>query len=198
MAQKQKRNKNTSKNIIIFILSVLLIAALTFGVIVFIKQIKSDNSKSDQDNALDQNTADTELKTEEDLKDEDKVAKSSNDAKDRMEADEKVKSQTKQDESGKNIAEPVVSFVSEEDDKIAAGGAIYNINESGGTCTYIFSKGDTNITASAGILPNPSYISCETVRVDKAKFTKGTWQVKIQYKSNLSEGESETQSITIQ
>jgi cytoskeletal protein RodZ len=198
MAKKQKRNKNTSKNIIIFILSVLLIAALTFGVIVFIKQIKSDNSKSDQDNALDQNTADTELKTEEDFKDEDKVAKSSNDAKDRMEADEKVKSQTKQDESGKNIAEPVVSFVSEEDGKIAAGGAIYNINESGGTCTYILSKGDTDITVSAGILPNRSYISCETVRVDKAKFTKGTWQVKIQYKSNLSEGESETQSITIQ
>ena len=198
MAKKQKRNKTASKNIVVFILAILLVAALTFGIMLLIQQIQSDQSKTEQDDAQDRNTANTALQNEEDLKNEDKVTQSSNDAKDRMEADEQAKTPAKQTESGLNIAEPVVSFVAEEDGKIAAGGAIYNINESGGKCTYVFTKGDQSVSATAETLPNPSYISCETVRVDKTKFTSGTWQVKIQYKSNLSEGESEAQSITIQ
>ncbi|MCQ2571041.1 MAG: hypothetical protein MJ154_02225 [Candidatus Saccharibacteria bacterium] len=197
MVKNKKQNKKTaSKDITIFILAVLLVAAITFGVVALIKQSQPKET-GEKDSAQDKNTASEILKTEEDLKDEDKVAESSNDAKDRMEADEKVKVPAEIDESGLIIAKPEISFVAEEGDKIAAGGAIYNINESEGTCTYVFSKGDSTITASTKILPNPGYISCETARIERSKFTSGTWSVKIQYKSKTAEGESETQTYTI-
>ena len=196
MAKKQKR-KTASKHIIGFVLTILLVAALTCGIIVLIKQLEAD--KNEKDNVQDKNTASDVVKTEDDLKDENKVAQPSNDAKDRMEADEEAKEKTvvDQDESGKKIAKPEITFIAEENGKIVIGGDVSNINETGGTCTYIFTKGDNTITAGTGILPNPSYISCETARIDKSKFTSGTWSVKIQYKSNTSEGESETQSVEI-
>ncbi len=197
MAKKQKRNKKTaSKYIIGFILAVLLVAALSFGVIVFMKQMQAD--KNEKDSAKDRNTANEILKTEEDLKDENKVAESSNNAKDRMEADEQVKTVIEQDDSGLIIANPEISFIAEEGDNIAIGGAVPNINETGGTCTYVFEKDSTTVTASAKTLPNPSYISCETARIDKSKFTSGVWSVKIVYKSNNAEGASEAQSYTVQ
>lgn len=196
MVKNKKQNKTATKDISIFILAVLLVAAITFGVVALIKQSQSKEN-SEKDSAQDKNTASEILKTEEDLQDEDKVADASNDAKDRMEADEKTKVPVETDESGLIIANPEISFVAEEGNKIAAGGAIYNVNESEGTCTYIFSKGDSIITASTKILPNPGYISCETARIEKSKFSSGTWNVKIQYKSNTAEGESETQTYTI-
>ena len=109
MAKKQKR-KTASKHIIGFILTILLVAALTCGIIVLIKQLEAD--KSEKDNVQDKNTASNILETEEDLKDEEKVAQSSNDAKDRMDADEEAKEKTTvaQDESGKKIAKPEISF----------------------------------------------------------------------------------------
>jgi hypothetical protein len=198
MAKKQTRETFSSKNIIVFILAILLVAALSFGIIVLIKQIQAD--RTEKDAAHDTNTANSILQTEDDLKDENKVADSSNDAKDRMEADEKAKADAavEMNESGLKIAKPEISFVATEDDKIAAGGAIYNINETDGTCTFTFRKGDVEISASGKTLPNPGYISCETVRVDKSKFTSGSWQVTIKYKSNTAEGESEAKSYTIQ
>lgn len=197
MAKKQKR-KTASKHIIGFILTILLVAALTCGIIVLIKQLEAD--KNEKDNVQDKNTASDVIKTEDDLKDENKVAQSSNDAKDRMEADEEAKEKTvvDQDESGKKIAKPEITFIAEENGKIVIGGDVSNINETGGTCTYVFTKGDNTVTAGTGILPNPSYISCETARIDKSKFTSGTWSVKIQYKSNAAEGESEAKSYTVQ
>lgn len=197
MAKKQKR-KTASKHIIGFILALLLVAALTCGIIVLIKQIQAD--KSEKDNVQDKNTASTSLESEEDLKNEDKVAENSNNAKDRMEADEEAKAKTTVDvdESGKKIASPEISFIAEEDGKIAVGGEVLNINETSGTCTYVFTKGDTTITAGVGILPNANYISCETARVDKNKLSSGTWSVKLQYKSNTAEGESEAKSYTVQ
>lgn len=197
MAKKQTRNKTASKNIIVFILAVLLVAALSFGIIILIKQMQSD--KAEKDSAQDKNTASDTL-SEEDLADDDKVTEFSNNAKDRMDADEEAKADTTvdQDETGLKIAKPEISFIAEEGDKIAVGGEIININETGGTCTYIFTKGGSAVSASTGTLPNPTYISCETARIDKSKFTSGTWSVKIQYKSNNAEGESETKSYTIQ
>ena len=197
MAKKQTRNKTASKNIIVFILAVLLVAALSFGIIILIKQMQSD--KAEKDSAQDKNTASNTL-SEEDLADDDKVTEFSNNAKDRMDADEEAKADTTvdQDETGLKIAKPEISFIAEEGDKIAVGGEIININETGGTCTYIFTKGDSVVSASTGTLPNPTYISCETARIDKSKFTSGTWSVKIQYKSNNAEGESEAKSYTIQ
>lgn len=197
-AKKQTRNQSTSKTVIYLLIVMILVAVIVLGGLAIARLANQHNDE--QDNAQDTNTASEILQTEEDLKDEEKVAQSSNDAKDRFEADERTKTTAEKDASGLNIAAPVVSFVGPSQDGafIEAGGAIPNINEPEGTCTFVFSKGDTTLTASGGILPGASYISCEAVKLEKAKFTSGTWNVKIQYKSNLSEGESEAQSFEIQ
>ena len=192
-----KKQTFSAKTVVGLIIAMIFVAAITFGVMVIIRQIQVNNH-DEQANAQDINTADTPLKTEEDLKDEKKVAQSSNDAKDRMDADERNKPVVEKNDAGLNIAEPIITFVAAEDGQIVAGGSIPNINETSGTCIYIFTKGDVTVTENAGILPNPSYISCETVRIPKSKFTNGTWSIKIKYKSNTSEGESETQTYTIQ
>jgi cytoskeletal protein RodZ len=196
---KNKNSSNTIRNVAIFGGAVILVAVLVFSAFVLIRQYQLAK-EGEKDNASDTNTASEILKTEEDLKDEDKVAQSSNDAKDRFEEDEDRKAATtvEQDASGLNIAKPELSYVAEENGFIVAGGAITNINETEGSCTYVFTKDGAKVTQTAGILPNANYISCEAVRVEKSKFTSGTWTVKIQYKSNKSEGESETQTITIQ
>ena len=197
MAQKQtKTNKNNfTKHAVLSIIGMILMAVLVLGIILFFEHSKFKETESD--NASDTNTASNILQTEEDLKDEEKVAESSNDAKDRFEADERTKTPVEKNSAGLNIAEPAISYVAKEDGFIVAGGAIYNINETEGTCTYIFTNGDKTVTANAGILPNASYISCEAIRLEQSKFSAGTWSVKIQYKSNTSEGESETQSVEI-
>lgn len=196
-AKKQKRNK-TSRNIIYLLIVMILVAIIVLGGLAIAKLAHKDEDEKDE--AQDTNTASEILRTEEDLKDEDKVAQSSNDAKDRFDADERTKTETEKNAAGLNIAVPVVNFVglSQDGAFIEAGGSIPNINEPEGNCTFVFTKGETSVTASSEILPGASYISCEAVKLEKSKFTSGTWNVKIQYKSNLSEGESETQSFEIQ
>ena len=187
----------TTFNYVLLLLAVLMmIAAAFFGIFVILRPSKET---AEADSISNTNTASEILKTEDDLKDDEKVAESSNEAKDKFDKSEEEKEKTIVDknESGLNIAKPEISYVAVEGDKIAVGGAIVNINETSGTCTYVFTKGDSMVSASTGILPNSSYISCEAARIDKSKFTSGEWTVKIQYKSNTSEGESETQIITI-
>ncbi len=192
MAKKQKLQEKSSKNIVIFTLAILAVAAISFGVIVLVKQIQSDKSKE----ASKPQESGNVLQTEEDLKDEEKVAAASNDAKDRFEADQEKKTEVEHNESGLKVAKPVINFVADGDDKVEVGGDIPNINELEGTCTYEFTKGDSVITISKGILPNPSYISCEAASIEKTKLSSGTWNIKIKYKSNTSEGESEAQTYT--
>ena len=198
-ASKQKQNKQRTAKLALFILvAIILVAVIVFGIFAIAKIARDKEGK--KDNAQNINTASEILRTEDDLKDEDKVAQAGNESKDRMEADERNKPTVEQNAAGLNIATPVVNFVGMSEDKssIEAGGAITNINELEGNCTFVFTNGDTTVTASSGILPGPSYITCEAVKVDRSKFTNGTWNVKIQYKSNRSEGESDTQSFEIQ
>ncbi len=196
MATKTNKTK-TSSYIIAGVLAIIAIAGISFGVFVLVRQIRLQENPR-QNDTQNTNTADTPLRTEEDLQDDEKVAEASNDAKDRMEADDNVTTTVEKDQSGLIIARPEISYVAIEDDNIVAGGQIPNINETEGTCTYVFTKGSTTVTESAEILPNPSYISCAAVRIAKTKFSAGEWNVKILYKSNTAEGESASQSITIQ
>lgn len=192
---KQKRN---SKTLVSIVIVMILVAVIVFGVFSIVKILRDKGDE--KDNAQDTNTASEILKTEEDLKDEDKVAQAGNNAKDRLEADENNKPTVEQNAAGLNIATPVLNFVGLDQTgaNVEAGGEIVNINELEGTCTFVFTKGDVSVTASSGILPGPNHIACESVKLERSKFTSGTWNVKIQYKSNRSEGESETQSFEIQ
>ena len=199
---KNKKRKNNSSDILTFIVAAILVAIVIFGIVIMIRQ----NSPSDppkQQDARNNNTASDIIKTEEDLKDKEKVAESSNDSKDRAEAqarnEEEDRKTVEQTSSGLKVAKPIITFVDDhEADAIVVGGEVSNINETGGKCTIVFSKGSSVVSVSTGTLPNASYISCEAGRIEKSKLSAGEWKVKIQYKSNYAEGESEAQSYTIQ
>jgi hypothetical protein len=196
MAKKQK-NKTQNNYLLYLAIGVVSVAIAVFVVLAIIRN-NQNASTGEHDNVADYNSANEILQSEEDLKDEDKVAQSSNNAKDRMEADESEKATVEQNESGLLIAEPEISFVASEDEYIVAGGSIPNINETSGVCTFVFEKGGELISQDSNILPNPSYISCENVSIPKNKFSSGVWTVTLKYKSNTSEGTSETQTITVQ
>lgn len=191
-------NKNKRK-IIILSIAALSTAIVVCGVFAIIHHNQKKDSNTQQSNSaqVDNSPVQDILKTESDLRDEEKVTAASNDAKDRMEADDaRAAEQTvERDESGKKVAKPIVSFASVEGNEVVASGIVSNINELEGGCTFIFTKDSATISQTSDILPGPSYVSCETVRIDKSKFSSGTWTVKIQYKSNTAEGESEAQTI---
>lgn len=194
----KNKNKNTKIQSVIFcVVAIIVSGAVTFGVFMLARHLNTHDSNNKSPNTTEQNSPDI-IRTEEDAKDEEKAAASSMDAKDRAEAAENAKTEVEKNSAGLKVAKPELSFVAAEGDKIAVGGFIPNINETEGTCTFVFTKDSETVTESTGILPNPSYISCETARIEKSRFTSGTWNVKIKYKSNLSEGESEAQTYTIQ
>ena len=199
---KNKKRKNFLSDIFTFVIAAILVAVVVFGIVIMIRQNSPSDSPKQQD-ARNNNTASDILKTEEDLKDENKVAESSNDSKDRAEAqarnEEEDKKTVAQTTSGLKIAKPTITFVDpNEADAIVVGGEVSNINETGGTCTIIFSKGGTEVSVTTNTLPNASYISCEAGRIEKSKLSSGEWKITIKYKSNYAEGESEAQSYTVQ
>ena len=200
MAKNKKKTSHFS-DILTFVIAAILVAVVVFGVMIMIQQNSPSSSPQPQD-ARDTNTASDILQNEEDLKDEDKVAESSNDAKDRAEAqarnEEEDKKSVEQNAAGLKVAKPNINYIATEGDYIVVGGDVSNINEEGGKCTIIFTKGPDSVSVTTNTLPNPNYISCEAGRIEKNKLSAGEWKVKIQYKSNYAEGESETQSYKVQ
>lgn len=202
---KNKKTKKLIGNILTSIVAILLIAAIVMGVILLFRQ-NDDNApkpqQKQQDYARDVNTASDKIKTEEDLKDEEKVAEASNDTKDRQEADNRTeaaaKEAAKKTESGSIVAEPEITYIADENGDTIVGAEVRNINETGGSCTYTFTRGSTSTSVTTGINAGPSYISCEAARFAKGKLTSGTWSVTVKYKSNTAEGESEAQSYSVQ
>ena len=199
---KNKKRKNHLSDIFTFIIAAILVAVVVFGIVIMIQQNSPSEGPKQQD-ARNINTASDTLKTEEDLKDENKVAESSNDSKDRAEAqarnEEEDKKTVAQTTSGLKVAKPMITFIDgNEPDTVVVGGEVSNINETGGKCTIVFTKGSDVVSVSTNTLPNANYVSCEAGRIEKSKLSAGEWKVKIQYKSNYAEGESEAQSYTVQ
>lgn len=200
MARKtKKKNLNTFITIVI---AALLIGVVVFGILVMIKQNQLGKITEKED-SRDTNTASTIIRTEEDLKDEEKVTESSNDAKDKIEAEkrnqEKDAQTSTQTESGLKVATPDITFVAPENDLVAVGGEVRNINKNEGSCIAVFIKDGVVVTASSEVsLTGSGYISCKTIKIEKSKLSAGTWSVKLQYKSNYAEGESESQDYTVQ
>ena len=200
---KNKKRKNHLSDIFTFIIAAILVAVVVFGIVIMIQQNSPSEGPKQQD-ARNINTASDTLKTEEDLKDENKVAESSNDSKDRAEAqarnEEEDKKTVAQTTSGLKVAKPIITFIDDikDPDFVEVSGYISNLNETGGKCTIVFTKGSDVVSVSTNTLPNATYVSCEAGRIEKSKLSAGEWKVKIQYKSNYAEGESEAQSYTAQ
>ena len=206
MASKMKTYKNKKapkKHVALKIIGwILLVAVISFGALAGWKLFHDSDTIAQTDDATDINTANIEnntVKPAEPNENNDKKTTQGNEAK--AKTDELEKQQAKEverNENGLKIAKVELNDPYETQGKIVISSAITNIVETEGNCNYIFTNNSTTLTKKKQVLPNAKNTICEAVVLEKASLTAGQWKVRLEYKSNYSEGVSETKTFTIQ
>lgn len=64
----------------------------------------------------------------------------------------------------------------------SASGFIQGIIEDGGSCEFVFTHGDSVVTASVNGVSNVTSTACGLVTVSKSSLQSGNWQVSLHYK----------------
>lgn len=205
MAAKNKNSKKSFRNrektsVFSVILSIALVAVIVFGVLVLFNGSNVD----DEPAADDGQTSKVEPEDEsEDNKntatiadnDEKKDESDSRDTKDAYEQEQKSSS-VEVGDNGKKVATPYVS-INQNNELVIVSARISDFKEEGGSCTYALSKGAESKIYTKNILPDPKAMVCEALQLKKSELSSGEWTVKVEYKSNTAEGQSETQKFTI-
>ncbi len=74
---------------------------------------------------------------------------------------------------------------------------ISGILEKDGTCTAVFTKGSIQLTKTAAGFQNVSYTQCAPIELEPGFLSDGSWTVLVKYKSDKSEGSSDSQIIEV-
>lgn len=102
-------------------------------------------------------------------------------------------------DAGLKIAEVYVSGGYDvQNNQVYASGIITNVVNNTGTCTYNFTNGSETITETSEVLPSPKETVCASVNLDRGRFTNGSWNVILTFKSDYAEGTSDATTFTIQ
>ena len=203
MAKTKKKNTgSTKKHVALMIIGgVFLVAVLCFGALVGIKIAKEGkNSIANEDE--DVNTANIEEQNNKPTPESDideNYTTPGNEAKAKTdELEKKLQQQVERNEAGLKKANVQLNDPYSVGDTIIISSTITNIVETEGVCNYIFTKDTQSFTRTTSVLPNAKNTVCEAVVLEKETLNSGQWNVRLEYKSNLSEGVSETQTFTIQ
>ncbi|MBQ9684165.1 hypothetical protein IJV57_01655 [Candidatus Saccharibacteria bacterium] len=195
--QTTRSNKHTAMMIIG---GVFLVAVLCFGALAGIKMANKDEKAVIEESDI--NTANTENEQKQSTPESDidenyttpgNEAKAKND-----ELEKRQHQQVERNESGLKKANVLLHDPYVVGQKTVISSTITNIVETEGTCSYIFTKDTQSVTKITSVLPNAKNTVCEAVVLEKGSLSSGEWKVRLEYKSNLSEGVSETQTFTIQ
>lgn len=189
---KQKKSQKLSNGIKLF-LTVIIVALLTFGVLSLMRYLSDE--KREIDDQKDKNTA----AIYDNKKDNSKTESTSEgyDQKDQAEKDADAKSDNQTGDNGKTIGNVVISSAGVLNDKVIASGMVSNVIEEGGTCMYAFTNGEETITETTTSISNADNTVCQSALLDKNRFNVGVWEVSLQYQSNKTEGQSETQTFEV-
>ncbi len=168
---------------------VLLVALVAWGVFALLAEL----SKKDKDGSRN----DSEISTGSAKLLDDESASSNNgknidDEKDINGGSDVPETPTKDDDGLDQVSAMItyVGFGNNAKD-IITNGMVSNSTDTSGVCTYVFNGPDNReITAEAAPLPSASSLACAESRQAVANFAKGTWTVKLVYKSAYSKGES--------
>ena len=183
MPRKQTRKKkNQITNSLKLLLTVIIVALLTFGVLSLMRYLSDE--KRQIDDQKDKNTASF---YEDDKKSEENGDSGSYDAKDEAEKDADANSNNQTNDNGKTVANVSISSAGVLDDKVIASGMVSNVIEEDGSCIYAFTTG----------IANAKNTVCESVLLEKSRFKIGTWEVILQYQSTKTEGQSEAQTLEV-
>lgn len=178
---------------------VLFIALLSFGVLAAIKMLNHEENHEEVATEENKNTAEVINNTEKAPEVDENNTTPGNEAK--AKTDELEKQQKKEVEKNENGLRKAAVLLNEPypaDGKIIISSTITNVVETEGICNYIFTKDSTSVTKTTKVLPNAKNTVCEAVVLEKGSLSAGQWKVRLEYKSNLSEGVSETQTFTMQ
>lgn len=196
-AKTKKKNKHLVLKIIGWI---LLVAVISFGALAGMKIYNDSNKVADVEETHDVNTADVDnnaIKQAEPTE-EDKTT-AGNDAKAKTEELEKQQAaEVEKDANGLRKANVVLNDPYKVDGKIIISSTITNVVETEGNCSYIFTSGANTVTKKTNVLPNAKNTVCEAVVLERDSLSAGQWKVRLEYKSKLSEGVSETQTFTVE
>ena len=179
----KRTNKNTSKKpSLIIALSIAAVLLLGVSAYAIYRKATSNDTRGEYDTSLER--SDTEKAASEALQD-DPGKKLENEQTDTPATPETSP------ETGKAVANVLVSGVDIANGTLTARGMVSNIVEDGGTCTFVFTKGSNTVTKTSETLPSPTSMSCKTISFpsDELKVS-GTWSLKITYSSATSEGTS--------
>ena len=195
------RKKVSQKHTVLMVFGgVFLVAVLCFGALAGVKIIK--NSKEPKvEEISDTNTAEVEERRNTPAPQQaidENYTTPGNEAKAKTDELEKKQQQVEKNESGLRVANVVLNTPYVAGDKTIISSVLTNIVEIEGTCSYIFTKDGQSVTKITSVLPNAKNTVCEAVVLEKGSLSSGKWNVRLEYKSNLSEGISETQTFTIQ
>ena len=178
---------------------ILLIAMLSFVILAGVKMLNHKERHEDVASEENKNTAEIVDNNEKAPPVDENNTTPGNEAK--AKTDELEKEQKKEVEKNENGLRKAVVLLNEPyvaDSKTIISSTITNVVETEGVCNYVFTNGTTSITKTTAVLPNAKNTVCEAVVLEKGSLSTGQWTVRLEYKSNLSEGVSETQTFTIQ
>ena len=205
MAAKNKNSKKSFRkrektSVFSVILSIALVAVIVFGVLVLFNGSNADDEPAADDGQT--SKVEPEGKSEDNKNtatiadnDEKKDESDSRDTKDAYEQEQKSSS-VEVGDNGKKVATPYVS-INQNNELVIVSARISDFKEEDGSCTYALSKGAESKIYTKNILPDPKAMVCEALQLKKSELSSGEWTVKVEYKSNTAEGQSETQKFTI-
>lgn len=193
------KKKNQSRQANPYAIAALfLVVLVAVGGLFAYKQLSEQNRKDDEPvaDARNINTANVTNS----VKGEDKA-----DTSDSINAKEQALKAGEEKEVAKNdaglkIAEVYIANVGQDTNSnvIFASGVITNVVNNSGTCTYTFTNGSQTVTATGEVLPSAKETICSNVEVSTSQFSAGDWTVKLNFKSDYAEGESDATTFTIQ
>ena len=198
---KTKNQKFTDSRIAItlkIIGGILLISILFFLILAGVKLLNHEESHEEIISDGNKNTAEIVDNIEKAPPVDENNTTPGNEAK--AKTDELEKQQQKEIDKNENGLRKASVLLNEPyfaDGKTIISSTITNVVETEGVCNYVFTNGANSITKTTKVLPNAKNTVCEAVVLEKGSLSAGQWEVRLEYKSNLSEGVSETQTFTV-
>jgi len=193
------KKKNQSRQANPYAIAALfLVVLVAVGGLFAYKQLSEQNRKDDEPVADARNINTANIADNIDGEGETDTGNSADAKEQAMKAAEEKEAE--KNDAGLKIAEVYIANVGQDTNSnvIFASGVITNVVNNSGSCTYTFTNGSQTVTATGEVLPSAKETICSNIEVSTSQFSAGDWTVKLNFKSDYAEGESDATTFTIQ
>lgn len=167
-------------------LIVVLALTIVLGIFVVYFFLKNQNSHSTSDSADFINKINLERSQAE--KDQESALNKDPEKKTQNDQNDKPDQPSTDTITNKLAVNVVLTNVGVSDGIVSASGFVTNIVESGGVCTFVFTKDGQQVTKTSETTQNPTSTTCKTVKFNSSELSSGKWTVGLTYNSNQATG----------